>query len=111
MEVDPSYEQKAIPPENKRGKLCLIASPDGSGDSVKIHADAKMYAGLFNEGESATLQIDQNRKGYAHLIKGKLNINGVALSSGDALFIEDESQILVGNGQDAEVLYFDLSPK
>ena len=111
MEVDPSYEQKTIPPESKRGKLCLIASPDGSGDAVKIHADAKMYAGLFNEGESATLQIDQNRKGYAHLIKGKLNINGVALSSGDALFIEDESQILVGNGQDAEVLYFDLSPK
>jgi redox-sensitive bicupin YhaK (pirin superfamily) len=111
MEVPPGYEQKTVSTIEKNGRLCLIASPHGEECAVKIHADAKMYAGLFNEGESATLQIDQNRKGYAHLIKGKLNINGVALSSGDALFIEDESQILVGNGQDAEVLYFDLSPK
>lgn len=108
-EIPPSYEQKSIPLEEKLGKLCLIASPDGGGNAVKIHADAKMYAGLFNEDESVTLQIDANRKGYIHLIKGKLSINSLALSAGDALFIENEGEILVSNGRDAEVLFFDLS--
>ncbi|MEY4496223.1 MAG: hypothetical protein RL744_1287 [Pseudomonadota bacterium] len=110
-EISPGYEQKSIPPEEKQGKLCLIASPDGGGNAVKIHADARMYAGLFNGDESATIQIDPNRKGYIHLIKGKLSINSLALSAGDALYIEDEREILVNNGRDAEVLFFDLSPQ
>ena len=109
-EIPPSYEQKTISTIEKKGKFCLIASPQGEKSAVKICADAKMYVGLFNEDESATLQIDPNRKGYIHLIKGKLNINSLTLSAGDALFIEDESEILVSNGRDAEVLFFDLSP-
>jgi redox-sensitive bicupin YhaK (pirin superfamily) len=109
MEVDPSYEQKAIPPESKRGKLCLIASPDGSGDSVKIHADAKMYVGLFNGDEFAKLELKPGRKAYVHLIRGEINVNAQILQNGDALLIEDESSLTINAGRNAEVLVFDLS--
>lgn len=109
LEVTPSYEQKSIPPADKQGKLCLVASPDGAGHSVKIHADAKMYAGLFDEGQSAQMALNPLRKAYAHLIKGVLNINGIPLSEGDALLIENESTLLIGEGRDAEVIIFDLS--
>ena len=109
MEVDPSYEQKAIPPESKRGKLCLIASPDGSGDAVKIHADAKIYAGLFDGHETAKVVFGLQRKAYVHLIKGELKVNNLVLQSGDAVFIEEETNIQIHDGKNAEVLLFDLS--
>lgn len=109
LEIAPSYEQKTIPPANKDGKLCLVASPTGEAGSVSISADAKMYAGLFDGKQSANLKLDPSRKAYVHLIRGTLQINGQELNDGDALLIQDESQLNITNGKSAEVLVFDLS--
>jgi quercetin 2,3-dioxygenase len=109
LEIAPGYEQKTIPAIEKEGALRLVASPEGTDGAVKIHADAKMYAGLFNGPQSATLQLDPKRKAYVHLIHGSLNINGQTLSGGDALLIEGESQLEIDGGKTAEVLIFDLS--
>ena len=109
LEIEPSYEQKTIPLSDKQGKLCLVASPDGAEGSVKIFADAKIYAGLFDGQQLAQLQLDPKRKAYVHLIQGSLDINGQTLGSGDALLIEAESQLVISNGKSAEVLVFDLS--
>ena len=108
-EIEPSYEQKTIPTIEKDGKLRIIASPTGNDGAVKIHADATIYAGLFNGPQSATLNLDPKRKAYAHLIRGILTINGQKLVGGDALFIEDEPSLVISDGVDAEVLIFDLS--
>lgn len=108
-EIAPSYEQKTIPSVDKLGKLCLIASPNGADHSVKIHADAKVYVGLFNGRQSQKLELNPERKAYVHLIKGALQINGISLSTGDALLIEKESSLLISDGQEAEVMIFDLS--
>jgi redox-sensitive bicupin YhaK (pirin superfamily) len=109
MEIPPSYEQKSIPLAEKQNKLCLIASPDGSGNAVKIHADARVYAGLFNGQQSQKLDLDLQRKAYVHLIRGTLQVNNLLLSSGDALLVENENSLLIGDAKDAEVLVFDLS--
>ena len=109
MEIPPSYEQKSIPPPDKQGKLCLIASQDGLGNAVKIHADARVYVGLFSGSQSQKFDLDPGRKAYAHLVKGTLQINGINLSGGDALLIEDEVSLLIGDGKDTEVIIFDLS--
>ena len=109
LEIEPGYEQKAIPQVDKEGKLCLVASPTGEDGAVKIFADAKMYAGLFKDNQSAQVQLDPKRKGYIHLIRGSLKVNGQQLHSGDALLIENESSLHVSDGVDAEVLFFDLS--
>ena len=109
LEIEPSYEQKTIPLSDKQGKLCLVASPDGAEGSVKIFADAKIYAGLFDGQQLAQLQLDPKRKAYVHLIKGSLDINSQTLAGGDALLIEAESQLAISNGKSAEVLVFDLS--
>jgi redox-sensitive bicupin YhaK (pirin superfamily) len=109
LEIEPGYEQKTIPLSDKQGKLRLVASPDGADGSVKIFADAKVYAGLFDGLQSAQLQLDPKRKAYVHLIQGSLVINGQNLSGGDALLIEDESHLEIANGKSAEVLVFELS--
>jgi len=109
LEIEPSYEQKTIPLSDKQGKLCLVASPDGAEGSVKIFADAKIYAGLFDGLQTAQLQLDPKRKAYVHLIQGSLDINSQTLEGGDALLIEAESQLAISHGKSAEVLVFDLS--
>jgi redox-sensitive bicupin YhaK (pirin superfamily) len=109
-DIEPGYEQKTIPPLAKRGNLHLIASIDGAHGSVKMNADAKIYAGLFEVGESATLEIEAVRKAYVHLIKGALVAQGQQLQAGDALMLEGESLLTLEHGVDAEVLVFDLAP-
>ena len=108
--IRPSYEQKTIPDVEKRGALRLVASPDGTQDSVRINADAKVYAGLFDGSEAAELALNPARKGYVHLLRGSLAVNGQRLSAGDAALLESESRIGLTDGADAEVLVFDLAP-
>ncbi len=107
--IEPGYAQKTIAEADKRGALRLVASPDGAQDSVMMHADARMYAGLFDGGESATLALDPARKGYVFLVRGALTVNGQALAAGDALLLSAESQVTLTHGIDAEVLVFDLA--
>ena len=108
--IAPSYEQKTIPAEERRGVLRLVASADGRQGSVTIHADASVYGGLFDGNESAGLMLDADRKGYVHLVRGALEVNGQRLTAGDALLLENERSIALANGNDAEVLVFDLAP-
>jgi redox-sensitive bicupin YhaK (pirin superfamily) len=107
--IAPGYEQKTIPASEKRGALRLVASSDGRQGSVTMHADAAMYAGLFNGSESAELPLAPGRKGYVHLVHGELAVNGRKISTGDAVLLDGESRILVADGNDAEVLVFDLA--
>ena len=108
--IAPSYQQKTYTEAEKRGALRLVASPDGAQGSVTIHADAKMYAGLFDGAESATLALDASRKTYVHLIRGQLEANGQPLHAGDAVALQAESQLQLARGESAEVLVFDLAP-
>jgi len=108
--IKPGYEQITIPTSDKLGSLRLVASPDGADGSVKINADARMYAGLFDKEQTAKLDIDPARKAYVHLIKGELKVNGQPLKGGDALMIEQEAKIALSGGTGAEVLVFDLAP-
>jgi redox-sensitive bicupin YhaK (pirin superfamily) len=107
--IEPSYEQKRFADEDKRGRLRLVASPDGAEGSVLIHADARVHAGLFDGAEAAELQLATGRKAYVHLIKGELAVNGQKLAGGDAAMLENESRISLSQGKAAEVLVFDLS--
>jgi redox-sensitive bicupin YhaK (pirin superfamily) len=108
--VEPGYEQKTISPATKRGTLRIIASPHGESDSVRINADATIYAGLFDGAETAKLEIAPSRKAYVHLITGQLVVQGQQLQAGDALMVEGERTLLVEQGVNAEVLVFDLAP-
>ncbi len=107
--IEPGYEQKTVPQADKRGALRLVASPEGASGAVKIHADARLYAGLFDGAEAAALTLDPARKAYVHLVRGALEVNGQRLGAGDAVLLQDESRIALSNGNDAEVLVFDLA--
>ena len=104
----PGYEQKNFTTEQKRGKLCLVASPDGRAGSVSIHQDALLFAGLISGTESVNYTLGADRAAWVHVARGSVTINGTALVAGDAAAIGG-GNIQMDQGQDAEVLLFDLS--
>lgn len=107
--IEPSYEQKTVAAIAKQGQFELIAGPVGGSNAVKIHADASLYVGEFNAGQSAKFELTPNRKAYVHLIKGTVQVNANELEAGDALLIESESQLTFSHGQGAEVFLFELA--
>src|SRR5690606_18944761 len=108
--ITPGYEQKHFAAGDKRGRLRLLASRDGADGSLRMHQDARLYAGLFDGAESARLAIAPGRLAYVHLVRGAATVNGQRLAAGDALRYRDEAQVAISEGQDAEVLVFDLPP-
>lgn len=106
--VEPGYEERNFPAAEKRGRLRLVASPDGAQGSVGIHQDARLYAGLFDAGERAEHALAEGRQAWVHVARGTAVVNGRRLSGGDALAVEDEARIVVEQGENAEVLLFDL---
>ena len=108
--IAPGYEQKHFDDAVKRGRLALVASPDGRDGSVTIHADATLHAGLFDGDEAAGLPLASGRIGYVHVARGSVEVNGQRLDAGDALTLRDEPFIDLRAGRGAEVLVFDLAP-
>jgi hypothetical protein len=107
--LKPEYEQKHFSDAEKRGRLRLIVSSDGTDGAVQIHQDARVYAGLFNGDEHGELLFQPGRRVYVHLARGSLTVNGRRLSAGDALTHTNTAVIELRDGKDAEVLVFDLS--
>ena len=109
--VTPRYHQKHFTNEEKRGKFRLVISPDNEEGTLPIYQDAKVYAGLFDGDESATLELPPNRYAYVHVARGRVNLNGKTLREGDGVRIRKETALKFDQGEGAEVLVFDLRPR
>ncbi|NUA30703.1 pirin family protein [Cupriavidus basilensis] len=107
-DLEPGYEEKHFPAADKRGRLRLVGSRDGAEGSVVIHQDMRLYAGLFDADESATLALAPGRKAYVHVARGRVTVNGKALEAGDAAQLESAESVTLAHGDGAEVLVFDL---
>ncbi|TFW30901.1 pirin family protein [Massilia horti] len=106
--IAPGYEEKHFTAESKQGKLVLIASSDGRNGSVLIHQDASVYATIMNGADRLEHPLAAGRSAYVHVIRGKVNVNGMPLDGGDALKITGEPVVTLGGAESAELLLFDL---
>jgi redox-sensitive bicupin YhaK (pirin superfamily) len=107
--IPPDYEEKYFDDVEKRGKLRLIASPDGADGSVKIHADVKLFAGLVDGGERVERTVSQACFVYVHVARGSISVNGTLLRAGDAARLAGENSLVLDQGEKAEVLVFELA--
>ncbi len=107
--IDPGYEQKHFDAASKRGTLRLIASPDGRDGSVTLHANASISAALVDGDEAIERAIDPARKAYVQVVRGKVEVNGKQLDTGDAASLVGERELKLAHGRAAEVLVFDLA--
>jgi quercetin 2,3-dioxygenase len=106
---EPSYEQKTFPEAEKRGKLRLIASPDGKDGSVTIHQDAKLYVSLLSPGQEVKHELGKGRHAWLQIAKGSVELNGQKLVQGDGAAISEEKALSITGAEEAEVLLFDLA--
>ncbi|MBA2658543.1 MAG: pirin family protein [Nitrosospira sp.] len=106
--ITPGYEEKYFDAGEKRGKLRLIASPDGADGSVIIHADARMFAALVDMDEKIERALAEDRFVYVHVAHGSVSLNGKRLQAGDAASLTGESRVILDEGEKAEVLVFEL---
>jgi redox-sensitive bicupin YhaK (pirin superfamily) len=106
--IEPGYEERHFTDAEKRGRLRLVASPDGADGSVRIHQSARLYAGLLDGDERARLELAPDRRAYVHVARGSVSVNGRRLSAGDAAKLVGEAAVELDGGAQAEVLVFDL---
>jgi redox-sensitive bicupin YhaK (pirin superfamily) len=104
----PGYEQKTFSAADKRGRLRLVAAPDGREGAVVVHSDAVVYAGLFDAGESAQLHLAKGRHAWVQVARGRVRVNDTELETGDGAAVSDEDSVRVEGVQSGEILVFDL---
>lgn len=108
--LTPSYEQKLFPPEEKQGKLRLVASRGGDDGSVHINQDVKLYASILKNGEEVSINLANGRHAWVQLISGVIDVNGEILNAGDGAAISEETVLRIKALQDnSEFLLFDLN--
>ena len=107
--IAPGYEQKTFPAADKRGRLRLVASPDGGAGSLRINADARVYAGVLDAGQQVDLALDDGRHAWVQVAEGRVRVNGQELTAGDGVAISDERHLNIEGTDAGEVLVFDLA--
>ena len=105
----PSYEQKVFPAGERRGRLRLVASPDGREGSVTLRQDTRVYTATFAEGEHARHELALGRHAWVQVARGAVTINGHRLDAGDGAALSGEGAVDIDGGEAAEILVFDLA--
>jgi quercetin 2,3-dioxygenase len=107
--LKPTYDQKTFSDAEKRGKLRLVASPDGRDGSVRIRQDNQLYATVLGAGETVKHALKKDRHAYVQVARGSVKLNGTELREGDGAAISEEEAVELTGVKDAEVLLFDLA--
>jgi redox-sensitive bicupin YhaK (pirin superfamily) len=107
--LQPSYEQLAVREEEKRGRLRLVASPDGAAGSLTLHQDARLYLAALLPGQSVSHEIERSRAAWLQVLRGSVHVLGNDLSAGDGAAITDASALSIQAAAASEVLLFDLA--
>lgn len=108
-DLTPGYEQREFPEAERRAKLRLVASPNGSDGSVTIHQDVRVYDSLLAVEEEVSYQLDRHRHAWIQVVKGGIIVNGTPLGTSDGAAISEETILTIAATKDAEILLFDLA--
>ena len=110
-ETPPAYQQVTVADAENRGALRLIVSPEGGAGVLRIRQDMRIWSGLFDDAEQQTFSLAADRWAWIHLARGAITVNGIRFNAGDGARIRNESTLTFSDGEQAEVLLFDMRPE
>ena len=106
--LEPGYEQKLFPQEEKHNQWRLVGSRDGRDGSLTIHQDVSLYSTVLDEGKELTYEFDGRRRGFVQVVRGAVEINGEPVVAGDAVATQDQDALAIRATADSELLLFDM---
>ena len=106
--LEPGYEQKLFPAEEKRNRWRLVGSRDGREGSLTIHQDLSLSSKVLDAGESIDYGFDGRRRGFLQVVRGTVEIDGETIEAGDAVAVVDQQALDIKAKSDAELLLFDM---
>lgn len=107
--IEPGYEQKLFPEEERRGKLRLLVAPGGVDGALNIHQDARLYSAILDDGQRVEHQLAPGRGAWLQVARGSVDLNGMTLEQGDGAAIDEEAALAITSKGESEVLLFDLA--
>jgi quercetin 2,3-dioxygenase len=107
-ELEPSHEQKRFSAAERRGVLCVVASPDARRGSLRIHQDALMYSAMLDPGQHVVHELSQGRSAWLHLVQGEVTLGDVVLTTGDGAGVTAERAVSLTAREQTEILLLDL---
>jgi redox-sensitive bicupin YhaK (pirin superfamily) len=108
LNAPPRHAQRTFPESARRGRLCLVASPDAAGDALRIAQDARMYVSLLESGDALDVPLDAGRRAYIQLARGRVLVGALDIAAGDAIAVSGESNLGLRATEATELLWFDL---
>jgi redox-sensitive bicupin YhaK (pirin superfamily) len=107
--IDPSYEQRRFPQDERHNRLRLVASPNATDGSLLIHQDARIYLSSLDDGTQLDHAIANGRHAWLQVLRGQVSLMGQVLHTSDGAAISEEPQLSIAAEGDAEILLFDLA--
>jgi hypothetical protein len=104
----PSYDERHLSRDSRRGKLELLVSPEGRDGTLSIHQDIELYTSILGGGERVQHRLRPGRYGFVQLATGAAVLNGLAMRAGDGAVIAEETELELTSATEAELLLFDL---
>lgn len=104
----PAFSHGSFSPDDRRGILKLIATPDGAPDAIALHQDVRIHTGLFHEAQQTQLELAKNRRAYLHVLKGSIAVNETRLNAGDGVKISPPGDVIIQHGRDGDIIVFDV---
>jgi hypothetical protein len=104
-----TYEERTFDPAKRRGRLQLVAGPEGGGDALTIRQDARVYLADLASTDQVSLDLAAERSGWVQVLRGAVVVNGARLSAGDGVGVRDTPTVAItGAAPQSEVMVFDL---
>jgi redox-sensitive bicupin YhaK (pirin superfamily) len=107
--LEAGHEQKRFSAAQRRGTLCLVASPDARRGSLRLHPDALMYSAILDPGQHVVHALAPGRHAWLHLVQGQATLGDVVLSTGDGAGIVGERAVSLTAGRQTEILLLDMA--
>ncbi len=107
--LEPGYEQQAVPREEKLNRLRLIGSRNGRDGSLTIHQDVDLYASVLEAGNTVQLDGVGDRRIFVQVVAGDIDVNGAQLTAGDGLQLTDAADVVISASSESEFLLFNLA--
>lgn len=101
------HEERRFSTAERRGVLCIIASPDGLRGSLRIHQDARIYSALLDRGQHLVHEILRGRRAWLHLVTGEASLGGIVIVAGDGVGVVNERALSLTALEESEILLLD----